>query len=66
LDSVSAPVPTFCRAPRAETGAVTDKMLARDGQCVIDPGGCTHDRSDHRFIDGYQAATMAGFRKYIR
>jgi hypothetical protein len=26
----------------------------------------TIDRFDHRFIDGYQAATMAGFREYLR
>ena len=67
LDSVSAPVPTFCHVPfSVVTGAVTDKVLARDGQAVIRPVLPLTIGLDHRFIDGYQAATMARvFRQYL-
>jgi 2-oxoacid dehydrogenase/acyltransferase catalytic subunit len=67
LDSVSAPVPTFCHVPFSiVTGAVTDKVLARDGQAVIRPVLPLTIGLDHRFIDGYQAATMARvFRQYL-
>jgi hypothetical protein len=67
LDSVSAPAPTFCHVPfTIVTGAVTDKVLARDGQAVICPVLPLTIGLDHRFIDGYQAATMARvFREYL-
>ena len=67
LDSVSAPVPTFCHVPFSiVTGAVTDKVLARDRQAVICPVLPLTIGLDHRFIDGYQAATMAHvFREYL-
>jgi pyruvate dehydrogenase E2 component (dihydrolipoamide acetyltransferase) len=67
LDSVSAPVPTFCHVPfTIVTGTVTDKVLARDGQAVIRPVLPLTIGLDHRFIDGYQAATMARvFREYL-
>jgi pyruvate dehydrogenase E2 component (dihydrolipoamide acetyltransferase) len=67
LDSVSAPVPTFCHVPFSiVTGAVTDKVLARDHQAVIRPVLPLTIGLDHRFIDGYQAATMARvFREYL-
>jgi hypothetical protein len=67
LDSVAAPVPTFCHVPISiVTGTVTDKVLARDGQCVIRPVVPLTIGLDHRFVDGYQAATMARvFRQYL-
>ncbi len=67
LDSVSAPVPTFCHVPfTIVTGAVTDKVLARHGQAVICPVLPLTIGLDHRFVDGYQAATMARiFREYL-
>jgi hypothetical protein len=67
LDSVSAPVPTFCHVPfTIVTGAVTDKVLARDGQVVVRPVLPLTIGLDHRFVDGYQAATMARvFREYL-
>ena len=67
LDSVSAPVPTFCHVPiTVVTGAVTDKVLARDGQIVIRPVLPLTIGLDHRFVDGYQAATMGRvFREYM-
>jgi hypothetical protein len=67
LDSVSARAPTFCHVPfTIVTGAVTDKVLARDGQAVIRPVLPLTIGLDHRFIDGYQAATMARvFREYL-
>lgn len=67
LDSVSAPAPTFCHVPfTIVTGAVTDKVLAQDGQVVIRPVLPLTIGLDHRFIDGYQAATMARvFRHYL-
>jgi pyruvate/2-oxoglutarate dehydrogenase complex dihydrolipoamide acyltransferase (E2) component len=67
LDSVSAPMPTFCHVPFSiVTGAVTDKVLARGGQAVIRPVLPLTIGLDHRFIDGYQAATMARvFREYL-
>ena len=67
LDIVSAPVPTFCHVPiSVVTGAVTDKVLARDGHVVIRPVLPLTIGLDHRFVDGYQAATMARvFREYM-
>jgi pyruvate/2-oxoglutarate dehydrogenase complex dihydrolipoamide acyltransferase (E2) component len=67
LDSVSAPMPTFCHVPFSiVTGAVTNKVLARGGQAVIRPVLPLTIGLDHRFIDGYQAATMARvFREYL-
>jgi pyruvate dehydrogenase E2 component (dihydrolipoamide acetyltransferase) len=67
LDSALAPVPPFMHVPVLITvGAVTDKVVARDGQPVVRPmlplGVCL----DHRFVDGYQAASMAlTFREYL-
>jgi pyruvate dehydrogenase E2 component (dihydrolipoamide acetyltransferase) len=67
LDSVSAPVPTFCHVPiTVVAGAVKDKVLARDGQPVVRPVLPLTIGLDHRFVDGYQAATMARvFREYM-
>ena len=67
LDTASAPVPTFCHVPFGiMMGAVTDKVLARDGQSVIRPVLPLTIGLDHRFVDGYQAATIARlFREYL-
>ncbi len=67
LESASAPWPTFCHVPFGIlTGAVTDKVLARDGQCVVRPVLPLTIGLDHRFVDGYQAAIMARiFRAYL-
>jgi pyruvate dehydrogenase E2 component (dihydrolipoamide acetyltransferase) len=67
LDTASAPVPTFCHVPiTILLGAVTDKVLARDGKPVIRPVLPLTINLDHRFVDGYQAATMARiFREYL-
>ena len=67
LDSASAPVPTFCHVPvTILVGAVTDKVLARNGRPVVRPVLPLTINLDHRFVDGYQAATMARiFREYL-
>ncbi|MGB9223190.1 2-oxo acid dehydrogenase subunit E2 [Mycobacterium sp.] len=67
LDSAAAPVPPFCKVPiTILLGAVTDKVLARDGQPVVRPVLPLTINLDHRFVDGYQAATMARvFREYL-
>lgn len=67
LDSASAPVPTFCHVPvTILVGAVTDRVLARNGRPVVRPVLPLTINLDHRFIDGYQAATMARiFREYL-
>ncbi|OOK66340.1 2-oxoacid dehydrogenases acyltransferase family protein [Mycobacterium kansasii] len=47
-------------------GAVTDKVLAEKGQPVVRPVLPLTIGLDHRFVDGYQAATMAHvFRQYL-
>ena len=67
LDSAFAPVPPFCHVPAGIlVGAVTDKVVAREGQPVVRPILPLAIGLDHRFVDGYQAATMAKiFREYL-
>lgn len=67
LDTAAAPWPTFCHVPIGILiGAVTDKVLARDGQPVVRPVLPLTIGLDHRLVDGYQAATMARiFREYL-
>lgn len=67
LDTAAAPWPTFCHVPLGiMIGAVTDKVLALGGQPVVRPVLPLSIGVDHRFVDGYQAATMAGtFRAYL-
>lgn len=67
LDSAFAPVPPFVRVPfTIVIGAIGDKVLAEDGQAVIRPVLPLSVCLDHRFVDGYQAATMARvFRQYL-
>lgn len=67
LDSAFAPVPPFVKVPfTIVIGAISDKVLAEDGQAVIRPVLPLSVCLDHRFVDGYQAATMARvFRQYL-
>lgn len=67
LDSAAAPWPTFCHVPIGILmGAVTDKVVARDGKPVVRPILPLMIGLDHRFVDGYQAATMSRiFRQYL-
>ncbi len=67
LDSAAAPWPTFCHVPIGILmGAVTDKVVARDGKPVVRPVLPLVIGLDHRFVDGYQAATMSRvFREYL-
>ncbi len=67
LDSAFAPVPPFCHVPAGIlVGAVTDKVVAREGQPIVRPTLPLAIGLDHRFVDGYQAATMAKiFREYL-
>jgi pyruvate dehydrogenase E2 component (dihydrolipoamide acetyltransferase) len=67
LDSAAAPWPTFCHVPFGiMMGAVTDKVLALGGRPVVCPVLPLTIGLDHRFVDGYQAATMARiFRAYL-
>lgn len=67
LDSAAAPWPTFCHVPIGILmGAVTDKVVARDGEPVVRPMLPVTIGLDHRFVDGYQAATMSRvFREYL-
>ncbi len=67
LDTAAAPWPTFCHVPIGIlVGAVTDRVLARDGQPVVRPVLPLTVGLDHRYVDGYQAATMARiFRRYL-
>ncbi len=67
LDSAFAPVPPFCHVPVAiMVGAITDKVVARDGEPVVRPVLPLAIGLDHRFVDGFQAAAMAKiFREYL-
>jgi len=67
LDSAFAPVPPFVHVPfTIVIGAISDKVLAENGQAVIRPVLPLSVCLDHRFVDGYQAATMARvFREYL-
>lgn len=67
LDSAAAPWPTFCHVPIGIlVGAVTDRVVARDGEPAVRAVLPLTIGLDHRFVDGYQAATMARiFRGYL-
>lgn len=67
LDSAAAPWPTFCHVPIGILmGAVADKVVARNGKPVVRPILPLTIGLDHRFVDGYQAATMSRvFREYL-
>ena len=67
LDSAAAPWPTFCHVPIGILmGAVADKVVAVAGKPTVRPILPLTIGLDHRFIDGYQAATMSRvFREYL-
>ena len=67
LDSGFAPVPPFVHVPVIiMVGAVTGKVVARNEQPVVRPVLPLCVSIDHRFVDGYQAASMARiFREYL-
>lgn len=67
LDTAFAPVPPFCHVPAGMiVGAITEKVVARDGVPTVRPILPLAIGLDHRFVDGYQAATMAKiFREYL-
>lgn len=67
LDSAAAPWPTFCHVPIGILmGAVADKVVAVAGKPTVRPILPLTIGLDHRFVDGYQAATMSRvFREYL-
>ena len=67
LDSGFAPVPPFVHVPVIiMVGTVTAKVVARNEQPVVRPMLPLCVSIDHRFVDGYQAASMARiFREYL-
>ena len=67
LDTAFAPIPPFAHPPvTILVGAVADKVLAVDGEAVVRPVLPLAFLIDHRFVDGFQAAAMAGiFREYL-
>lgn len=67
LDTAFAPMPPFCHVPAGIlVGAITDRVVAQEGQPVVRPILPLAIDLDHRFVDGYQAATMAKiFREYL-
>jgi pyruvate/2-oxoglutarate dehydrogenase complex dihydrolipoamide acyltransferase (E2) component len=67
LDRAFAPVPPFCHVPAiVMVGAITDRVVARNGDPVVRPMLPLAISLDHRLVDGYQAATMARvFREYL-
>jgi pyruvate dehydrogenase E2 component (dihydrolipoamide acetyltransferase) len=67
LDRAYAPMPSMCKAPiNVAVGRVKDMPVAEDGEVVVRPVLPLTAGIDHRFIDGYQAATISRiFRAYL-
>ena len=67
LDRAYAPMPSMCKAPiNVAVGHVKDVPVADEGEVVIRPVLPLTAGIDHRFIDGYQAATISRiFRSYL-
>jgi pyruvate dehydrogenase E2 component (dihydrolipoamide acetyltransferase) len=67
LDRAYAPMPTICRVPVGiAVGAVKEVPVVEDGVVVARPILPLAAGIDHRFVDGYQAATIARiFRGYL-
>lgn len=67
LDRAYAPMPSMCKAPvNVAVGRVKDKPVADGGEVVVRPVLPLTAGIDHRFIDGYQAATISRiFRSYL-
>lgn len=65
VDEAFVPPTPFARVPLyVAIGAVRDMVFAEDGQPVVRPGITVTATMDHRFVDGFQAATVArSFRK---
>lgn len=60
IDEAFAPHTPFARVPvLLLVGAVRDTPVARDGQVVIRPILTITATVDHRFVDGFQLATVA-------
>ncbi len=67
LDRAYAPMPRMCKAPvNIAVGRVKDMAVVEDGAVVARPILPLAAGIDHRFIDGYQAATISRiFRTYL-
>lgn len=67
LDRGHPPMPAVSRLPSGiAVGAVTDKAVVEDGEVVARPILPLAVGIDHRYLDGYQAATVAKvFRGYL-
>lgn len=67
LDRAYAPMPSMCKAPiNVAVGRVKDMPVADDGEVTVRPVLPLTAGIDHRFIDGYQAATISQiFRSYL-
>ena len=67
LDRANPPMPAVSRVPAGiAVGAVKDVAVVEDGQVVARPILPLAVGIDHRYIDGYQAATIAKvFRGYF-
>ena len=67
LDRAYAPMPSMCKAPiNVAVGHVKDMPVAVAGEVVVRPVLPLTAGIDHRFIDGYQAATISRiFRAYL-
>ncbi len=60
IDEAFAPHTPFARVPvLVLVGAVKDTPVARDGQVVVRPILTITATVDHRFVDGFQLATVA-------
>lgn len=60
VDEAFIPPTPFLRVPLyVGIGAIRDTVFAQDGQPVVKPGITMTATLDHRFVDGYQAATLS-------
>ena len=60
IDEAFAPHTPFARVPiLVLVGAVKDTPVVRDGQVVVSPQLTLTATVDHRFVDGFQLATVA-------
>lgn len=66
IDEGFAPPTPFARVPLyVLLGAIKDQVVAENGEVVIRPQMTITATIDHRFVDGYQAATLANTFKAI-
>lgn len=60
VDEALIPPTPFARVPLyVGIGAIRDMVFAIDGQAVVRPGITITATMDHRFVDGFQAATVS-------